>query len=204
MISRRRFLWGAGAGIGLLTAGRATITDGSTLATRSSQVRFSIGPEIPRLMFFPECKSSTGQSAPQCLIKPVRITVMQLQGETAADSGHSKVKVIFSNGQEIILQGNTISNMHTADNGRMYILRKGILLKNIVSWTLESLFKEMRYSKAKASYGKLRANFLRLQEQEFLESVTVEALLRLVLEVYRRKQIRSVLWDKRQLRFIVN
>jgi hypothetical protein len=71
------------------------------------------------------------------------------------------------------------------------------MVKSIISYSLDKV-------RAATVYSRTRADFLRLQEQDVLESVTMGALYQLVSTTVLRKKVNNVIWDNTETRFLVN
>ena len=85
----------------------------------------------------------------------------------------------------------------------MVIHREGVLLKNVVSFALDSLFRSLRNARFGDSLSVTRKDFSRLQQKDYLESVSIGALFRLASELSLRTSVRSVVFDWQQRKFIL-
>lgn len=216
MLSRRVFLKNGWASAGfLLLGGCRSATEkssenaqpeaaGKAINTaKEKTVAFALPPQIPRLIFFPECKPPSNRALPYCKEKNVRPIAMEAADTSANNVENLDIKVLFSNGQNKTFKGNAVSYYRTKSNGKRAIQREGVLLKSLISFTLESLFNTLRNAKYGDSRNAARKDFLRLQEMGYLESIPIGSVYLLASEMGRRTSIRSVTFDQQQRRFII-
>ena len=148
----------------------------------------SIGPEVPRLIFFPECKPSAAAVGPYCSQTSVRISSMEF-----GNPGDPGVKVTFSNGREITARGSVLSHLEAPRNT---VRRDAVMLKSTVSWTLDWIFRQTQNRIAPGFYDRVKQDFLALQRLTVLEAVPIRALAALQKDIADRKNLRGIKWNK--------
>jgi len=159
-------------------------------APASSLVDFGPdGPEIPRLLLFPDCRKTKAAPPSDCSVMPIRITRMSF-----GDPADPKVMITFSNNRESTLHGAAVSRR----------AREAVVLKSVAAWTLYGTFKEARGRIDPMFFEVVRRNFEDLQRMEVLDAVSIRAVAALQKEIRARKNIRGVRWESRNDAFIVD
>jgi hypothetical protein len=194
MITRRTFLFGGVVGTGAVLVS-------ATRPSTGYRETVSLNAEVPHLIFFPECRPDSLERPGYCESRPVQITTIGLQTKRIPSSTEPQVIVSFSNGKSLAFRrSDSFDSLRNTNNGR--IRRDAVMLKSIVSFSLDRV--ATRYSRARGSCQRMRADFLRLQEQDVLESVTIGALYQLVSGIVLRKNVCNVVWNNVESRFIIN
>ena len=208
MITRRRLILTGLFGLGAVTLatyrstflklfqpGSESVSTASNVPT-PEKLTLPSPVRIPRLLFFPECKPSRKSSELYCNEKNFQLIAL---GVTTSEK--PGIRVFFSNGKDRSFTGSAKSYYRDGPGNRMVLQREGVLLKLLASSVLDSLFRSLRRSDV--SQNAVRQDFLRLQEQQYLESIPIEALFSLVSETSGRTSLKSITFDAQQLRFVV-
>jgi hypothetical protein len=177
---------------------------GPVNSTNKHQVTFGVAPLIPCLMFFEECRISSNKISSLHREKKIGVIAMEVDDMSISNQETLSVKVFFSNGQNRILKGNPRSYHRTKTDGRTIFEREGVLLKNLISSTLDAVFNSLRTSQFGGSLNATRKDFLRLQEMDNLESIAIGSIFHLVSEMRQKTNIRSVTFDHKQMRFVIS
>lgn len=217
MITKRRFiltgLVGLGA-VGAVALGKYRAAFLKLFQSSGGSESVSIDPKvptpdmlalplsapIPRLLFFPECKPSLRSLESYCSEKNLRLIAIAVDKATGEKQG---IRVFFSNGKDRSFTGTAKSYYQNRPGNRPVLQREGVLLKLLASFILDSLFGSLRSSRFGISRNAVRQDFFRLQEQEYLESMPIEALFSLVSEMSGKTTVGSITFDAEQLRFVV-
>lgn len=166
-------------------------------ASRPAPETVAMDIAIPSALFFPECRARSGPS--RCTHIGTRVTGMRRPG----GGGDEHVDVMFANGKTLALPaGTSFGALAAANGGRAR--RQGVMLKSLVAWTLDGVWRKVRRATSPAASGTLQAAFSELQRQRVLDSVTPAALLRLLKELETRSQpVTDVRWSPERASFIV-
>ena len=184
MVSRRRLLKLGGLLWTLTASWRLMGTE------RTGAPRIPVRSDIPRLIFFPECRVSPPTLA-YCAQKPVSVVALQ----ASPDRGH--VSVHFSNGQVRLIDARlSFADVASRPSEREQF-RLGVRVKSLASWLIDSVAREVR------GKSKTDKDFLRLQEQDVLDAVTLSEVTALIEQIRSRTAINEVRWDAERAQFLV-
>ncbi|MHC4443830.1 MAG: hypothetical protein ACYTF1_17090 [Planctomycetota bacterium] len=188
-ITRRTLIAGASLSLALIAIPLIVI-----VAKKSKIIVARIEAWVPRLLFFPECIEVREQ---HCLQKEVS-TVMLSQS-----SDNEKISVHFSNGKELIFPARLSYKISILDDSQHKPSRAGILVKNLSSWILDSVYRSIRHTKTIRDYDRVRQDFTRFQEGPVLDSVTLSALCQFLDQVHQSRRVRGASWNEDETRFQV-
>ncbi len=190
MNTRRAFLLAGMIGVGSFVLGCPARSERAGLRPVNLTV------EVPQLILFPECRPDALERPAYCKSRPIRLTTVSIPSELESSGETPKVVVSFSNGKSLAFHSSdSFASLRALSNGR--VQRNAVMVKSIIAYSLDGI-RDVTVS------SKTQADFLRLQEQDVLESVTMGALYQLVSAPALRKKVRRVIWNDAESRFLIS
>ena len=131
-----------------------------------------------------------------CKSRPIRRTTVSIPSELESSGETPKVVVSFSNGTSLAFRSSdSFASLRALSNGR--VRRDAVMVKSLIAYDLDGI-RDVTVS------SKTQADFLRLQEQDVLESVTMGAFYQLVFAPALRKKVRRVIWNNAESRLLIS
>jgi hypothetical protein len=190
MATRRTFLMAGMVGVGSWVLGYAAG------AGRAPGKPVPLMVEVPALIFFPACRPDALERPRYCESRPIRLTTMSAPSDLRSPREASNVVVSFSHGKSLTFRSSdSFASLRKLHHGQ--VRRDAVMVKSIISYSLDNV-------RDVTGSSKTRPDFLRLQEQDVLESVTMGALYQLVTTVTRRKKVQRVIWNNAESRFLAS
>lgn len=119
------------------------------------------------------------------------------------DKEENSIVVLFNRNKKLTLNPDT-SVQWLIQNNANRPTRESMLLKRIISYSLEAIFLSISDKRHPEKGASLRNEFDTLQAAEVIEEITVSAIYDLLYKLNDLKMISSVSWDSGRQRFIVN
>lgn len=195
-MDRRTFLMVAGAG------GAGLMMQLPRLASAVAADTVAVSAAVPRLIYFPECRPGAHVLPIYCSTKELCAVQLSWLPKPSELESKGLICVLFSNGRAFEFPADS-SYLSLAEKHGGRVRREALLVKNLISWTLDGFRLRMRSTTTKHTPQALRQDFERLQEEDVLGSATLGALFRLATELELQPPVTRVAWLKDQAHFLV-
>lgn len=119
------------------------------------------------------------------------------------DKASNKLIITFSDGMELRLDPETSVNRQIKKTNNR-VTRRSMLLKRIISYSLDAAYRSIANKRAKDSAWLLKKQFENYQAEEILEFVTIRSMYKLLIDLKTAPKVSGVKWVPGSLSFAVH